>query len=384
MRGLLLRAAFAIAALAAVCPVVADSVGPAVVAAADDKLWPEPIHSAAGFDKASRASLLVYLRNLQTMLAMSDAEVQKALKINSVNRSSLEKWLNAEQAQTLLNYQLAATGCNTADWTCIVAPVTQQALLAAADNLDAHLPENAVRWRDNIDRFTRVYIGEQMRLAALFPKVTSEIDTFSDREWTGAGLADKQFYLSFDDGPTAIGGNSDATLAMLAKEKKSASFFVLGSNFQQRINATSTQAIKTFYGNQCVALHGWEHQSHAKWDLWQDSVIRSQALLAKTLEANNLLPLFRPPYGQRRADTGEFFKQQNLHLALWNIDSQDWNARVDAGAVESRIITLMLIKRHGVILFHDIHPKARVALPHIFAALGDVVSWGDCHSLASQ
>ncbi len=68
-------------------------------------------------------------------------------------------------------------------------------------------------------------------------------------------------------------------------------------------------------------------------------------------------------------------------MALWNIDSQDWNKNVDANAVVNRIITLMLIKRHGVILFHDIHSKAKTALPIIFNLLGDAVVWGDCQAL---
>ncbi|HWV15234.1 MAG TPA: polysaccharide deacetylase family protein [Cellvibrio sp.] len=364
-------------------PVVADPVGPAAVATVDAKLWPETVNTGVGFDKASRAALLVYLRNLQTLRVMSDAEMMATFKIKSVNRGSVEKWFNAEQASALGNYQLAAADCSKADWTCVAEPESLQLLLAAADAIYTAVPKNAVPWRDNIDAFTRTYIGEQMRLAALFPRVSSEIDIFSDREWTGSGLADKQFFLSFDDGPTAVGGHSDATLAMLEKEKKSASFFVLGGNFQNRVNATSAANVKTFYGNQCVALHGWEHQSHAKWELWQDSIIRSQALLAKTLEKNNLLPLFRPPYGQRRDDSGDFFKTQSMKVALWNIDSQDWNARMDARAVESRIMALMLLKRHGVILFHDIHPKAAEALPKIFAGVGNAVTWSDCHALTA-
>ncbi|MBX9705213.1 MAG: polysaccharide deacetylase family protein, partial [Gammaproteobacteria bacterium] len=77
-----------------------------------------------------------------------------------------------------------------------------------------------------------------------------------------------------------------------------------------------------------------------------------------------------------------FFYAQHLKVALWNIDSQDWNANVDAEAVVNRVVALMLIKRHGVILFHDIHPKAKVALPIIFEQLGDAVLWNDCSLLA--
>jgi peptidoglycan-N-acetylglucosamine deacetylase len=39
---------------------------------------------------------------------------------------------------------------------------------------------------------------------------------------------------------------------------------------------------------------------------------------------------------------------------------------------------IMLIKRHGVLLFHDIHAKARTALPQLFQVFGASVHWGDC------
>jgi peptidoglycan/xylan/chitin deacetylase (PgdA/CDA1 family) len=135
------------------------------------------------------------------------------------------------------------------------------------------------------------------------------------------------------------------------------------------------------YGQNCVALHGWEHQSHARWEQWQESIIKSQDFISVILDKNQLAPLFRPPYGQRKADSGDFFKARNLRVALWNIDSQDWQASMDAAKVENRILALMLIKRHGVLLFHDTHAKALQALPGVFTKLGAAVSWPDCHSL---
>ncbi len=361
---------------------VADPVGPAVVATVDKTLWPEAINTQAGFDKASRAAQLIYLRNLHSMQTMTDGDMLAAFKINSVNRSSVDQWLNTELSLTLNNFQQAAKSCVAADWTCIEKPATLSDFLLKADAWSVKIPAAVYAWRDNLDTFTRAYIAEQMRLAALFPKVTSEIATFNDNEWTGANLADREFYLTFDDGPTKAQSTTDETLTMLKEQKKSGTFFVLGANFQTRINATSVESVKAVYGNQCVALHGWEHQSHAKWEQWQDSIVRSQALVANTIAKQNVSPLFRPPYGQRKNDSVDFFKAQHLQVALWNIDSQDWNARVDASAVENRIVALMLIKRHGVILFHDIHPKAKLALPKVFADLGDAVKWGDCHSLA--
>lgn len=362
----------------------ANAAGPAVVATVDRTLWPEVINTQAGFDKASRAAQLMYLRNLHSMQTMSDADMLAAFKINSVNRNSVEQWLNEELRLTLNNYRYAAASCSTADWTCIEPPKALPDFLQQAETWLSTVPLAVAAWQTNFNDFAHTYIAEQMRLAALFPKVTSEIATFNANEWTGAKLADREFHLTFDDGPSKAQSTTDVTLAMLNAHKKSGTFFVLGENFQARITATSATAVSTSYGKQCVALHGWEHQSHAKWEQWQDSIVRTQTLVANTIAKPHVSPLFRPPYGQRKSDSADFFSAQHLQVALWNIDSQDWNARVNSSTVENRIISLMLIKRHGVILFHDIHPKAALALPSIFAALGDAVTWGDCHHLARQ
>ncbi len=362
---------------------VADPVGPAVVATADRQLWAEAINTDEGFDSASRAVQLIYARNLHAMQLMTDDEVMTAFKIKSVNRTSVNKWINNELSLTFNNYLNGSKSCAKSNWSCLSDIHSPQDLLAQLDTAIVNVPIKYSAWRENLESFTHAYIAEQMRLAALFPKVTSEIDIFNDEEWTGANLGDKKFYLTFDDGPTKANGSTDETLNMLKEYKKSATFFILGANLQNRINSTTSADAKKLYASQCVALHGWEHQSHAKWDQWQESIINTNKVVSEAAEKNNLLPLFRPPYGQRKEDSNTFFQAQHLKVALWNIDSQDWNSHVDANAVVNRIITLMLIKRHGVILFHDIHSKAKNALPIIFSQLGDAVVWSDCHSLVA-
>lgn len=382
--------AVALPLLAALCitltptQAVADYVGPAVVAKADRHLWAEPINTPIGFDRASRASILVYVLVLQDMQGLSDAEMQASFKIKSINRASVEKWLVKEYGLSLLNYQRASASCVESDWTCVGNLDTTEELLKRAAESSPRTPRKLLAWRDNLGNFSRAYVAEQLRLAALFPKVSSEIDVFNETEWNGDSYADRQFYLSFDDGPTGVHGITDETLEMLATEKKSAVFFVLGEHFQGRLKKTDSAALASLYKNQCVALHGWEHQSHAKWDQWQNSIKRTQALLDEALPKNNVAPLFRPPYGQRKDDSGAFFQSQSLHVALWNLDSQDWNSHVSIDDVTNRMIALMLIKRHGMLLFHDVHPKAKVALPRMFDELGSGVEWGDCHQLANM
>lgn len=373
-RGLLSAAAIAAALWACAC--ARADVGPSVVAKADLGLWHEPIDTRAGFDKASRASILVYAAALGDMSRMSDADMLASFKIKSVNRASVDKWLAKELALATANYKLAAARCGAGDWTCV--PLAHD-LPATASTWARGLPPAQSAWRDNMEAFARAYAGEQLRLAALFPKITSEIDTFDDNEWNGDALPDTVFQLTFDDGPTAPGGTTDDTLRMLNAAHRHAIFFMLGGNLQARLGKADAAAVSQLFADQCVASHGWEHQSHQKWDQWQDSVKRTQALLRSTFAKDAVLPDFRPPYGQRRADSGPFFREQGLQIALWNLDSQDWNAHVTPADIVDRMTTLALVKRHGIMLFHDVHPKAKVALPTIFEKLGGAVDWRDCH-----
>ena len=54
---------------ASLCVQAVSASGPAVVAKAEQKLWPEAINTPAGFDKASRASLLIYVWMLNDVQA---------------------------------------------------------------------------------------------------------------------------------------------------------------------------------------------------------------------------------------------------------------------------------------------------------------------------
>ena len=136
-------------------------------------------------------------------------------------------------------------------------------------------------------------------------------------------------------------------------------------------------ALAGLYKGQCVGAHGFEHLSHEKRSKyavesrWQSSVTDTIALLKNSFDGTSIfLPLFRPPYGQRKSDSGAFFQREGLQVALWNMDSQDWNAQIEAEDIINRMEILMLIKRRGVLLFHDIHPKAQKAVPVIIAEFG--------------
>lgn len=362
--------------------VTAVRVEAASVAVGHPSLWPAPLDSVQGFDRASRAELMVYAAALDDAARASTEELQAALDTKTIDADSVAHWLADERSRVVLNYERASNTCGHKDWTCVAKPTSFAAIAVAGRSLAGTVPAVFAPWQQDLVTFSRNFALEQLRLAAVFPNGGNETHVFSDIEWTGESLPDRTFALTFDDGPTASGGTTDQTLAVLRMLHKSAAFFLLGVRLEKRIADDGSAAVASLYGDQCVASHGWEHHSHATWDEWQGSVTRMKALLGATFQPNSVLPLFRPPNGQRRADSGDFFSSQSLHVALWNIDAYDWNRTMDADAVAGRVTTLILLRRHGVVLFHDIYGNALAGLPMILARLGHVIDWKDCHRLA--
>jgi peptidoglycan-N-acetylglucosamine deacetylase len=352
--------------------------GPSEVAGGDRDFWPQPVQSTESFDLASRAELLAFGKALADSERLSDQALQQRLQTKSFDHASVERMRAIYWQRLTANYMLAAAHCDSQQPFCV--PVHNEADFKHAAEAFSTPPQAAYQaWFNQASSFHRIYLDELLRLAALFPHVTSEVATFSNQEIDGNQLGDREFLLSFDDGPTRAGGSTDKMLQILRSLHLNATFFTLGEPLQARLQQTSPAAMAATYQGMCVGAHGWIHNSHQFWPQWQDSVTRTIALIHDNIP-NSYVPLFRPPYGQRRPDSGDFFAQQGLHVALWNIDSQDWNAKVNADQVKQRVLSLMLLWRHGIILFHDIHTKAQVAVPWLQGQLNDSgVQWLDCH-----
>jgi len=356
-----------------------QAAGPASFATLDRATWPEPLHSQTAFDTASRAEILTFAQALQASEGLDEATWMQRLGLKSVDRQSIPRVRERFWQRLLENYRLASRACAPAADFCpsvaALAGLQEQArqLVVAPDS-------RYFAWAEASRRFHLNYLNEQMRLAALFPRISSEIELFSAQERNGDELADMQFLLTFDDGPSVQDGSSDRLADWLRQQRLSATFYVLGGNLQQRLQKTSAEAVRQLYAGQCVASHGWAHKSHASWSDWQNSVIRTRELLQQSVP-ELYVPLFRPPYGQRRADSQAFFAGQGLQVALWQIDSQDWSGQVGAEAAGHRVLTLMLLWRRGVLLFHDIQRKAEGGLPWLLHATAGVpLQWQDCRS----
>jgi len=377
MRFALIAGAAAYAALAFSAP--ASAVGPDTVARIDRSLWPVPLQGEAGFDRASRAEILVAISALHDFTEADETSLIATLHVKQADTASVRKVASKFSAILVKNYQLAAAACSTGEWPCPKAG-SETELLAAGRALSTGMPANFQPWFDAATRFHQVYMAEVMRLAAVFPRVSSEIDTYSDVERTGFELSDRHFMLTFDDGPTAKDGQTDQLLSVLHGNGIHSAFFLLGERLEQRLKQTSPATLGALYEGQCAGDHGWQHQSHQRWAEWQSSVVNTRDLVKESLP-DTYRPWFRPPYGQRLSDSGAFFSQNGLRVILWNIDSQDWNSGVSAMEVAQRVQSLMLLWRHGVVLMHDIHPKAKVAVPWLLDQnKADGVVWEDCRT----
>lgn len=342
----------------------------------DRSLWPEQLNSPALFDVASRAEMLSFAQVLHESELLDDAALAARLGLRQINLQKVRQ-VRARMWQRLWEgYQQAQRSCEQDASFCYpigsMADLRTQAATFAAD-----VGTFYTGWVEPSHQFHVRYLDEQLRKAALLPQTSSEVERLSAREHNGEQLNDRMFVLTFVGGPGPEGGSTDALTEYLRRQKMQGTFFVLGNRLQQRREGGAANALHQLYGGQCVGIQGWEYRSHAQWTGWQESLRRSQARVQADLP-EQYVPLFRPPYGQRRADGEVFMASQQLRVSLWDIDAED-DAALSPEASAQRVLTLMLLWRKGVIQFHDSLPKAQPAvewLLHNTAQSG--IGWEDC------
>ena len=360
----------------------ARAAGPKEVALSDRSLWPSPVRTAQDFDQASRAENLVFAKVLGELETRS-AEYPTLLGVKQVHDASLSRWLEQVKATVATNLRAARGSCGApTELGCAGEAPTAANVVAQGGAFVASLPASYKAWLAMDERFYSLYAREQLRLAALYPAPTSEILTFGAGEDTGAGWPDRQFLLTFDDGPTPAGGGTDKLLAILRARDAHGVFFVLGDALETRQGKTSPASLKALYEGQCVGSHGQKHVSHQKLATWKESLEGSRGLVSGLGLSGTQKVLFRPPYGQRTEELTRFLAAQGGEVMLWNIDSQDWNATVAPGPTGDRVVTLMLLWRRGIVLFHDVHNKVHEAVPRLLDfAQATGLTWKDCHTL---
>ena len=350
---------------------------PVDVASLDRGTWPEKLASPALFDVASRAEILMFAHGLLASEALDDAALKQRLGLKIINLAAIDDLRRQLWQRLLENYTFAQQSCEADASFCYLVE-NMDDLREQAGKFEVSDNSFYIGWAAPSRHFHERYLDELLRKAALFPQISSEVARFGDHERNGDELNDRMFLLTFDGGPALMGGKTDWLTDYLRKQTMNAAFFALGSSLQGRVERSSVSDVQALYQGQCVGIQGWQYRSHSHWVDWQSSITRSAALVQNLLP-ENYVPLFRPPYGQRRADSQGFFQQQGLQVALWDIDSQDEPGKLKADESAQRVLTLMLLWRKGVIVFHDTQDKARVALPMVLQATAQSgLGWQEC------
>lgn len=347
------------------------------LAVIDRSSYPEKIDSSEAFDRASKAEILAMITAFDTFGWQIDA-VRKRTDVKFGNPENLEAWRGQFITRVLENLKQAQKACpEERGFPCNVSIlIPDQIPKETADKLPK---SHAAWWKESV-AFHKTYLAELARLALLAPATPNESLRVEEGELLGDELKDREFLLTFDDGPTAEGGNTDKVATLLRDEKVSAAFFVLGDIFAQRLKKSTPEKMQAVYADHCIGNHGRDHLRLNKHPQWKDSIDFTQAQIRKVVTGAPLL--VRPPQAQRTKEQAQYVMKNTGRVVLWNIDTADWHPSVSKERLLDRTLTLMLMERKGIVLFHDPQSKAAAALPDLLKVGQDTwLRWADCKQL---
>ncbi|MCX2542432.1 polysaccharide deacetylase family protein [Pseudomonas sp. COW5] len=350
---------------------------PGDIATLDRSTWPEKLDNPTLFDVASRAEVLMFARGLLGSEALDEAALAQRLGLRTVNLEAINSLRERLWQRLLTSYNYAQQSCDQDASFCFLVedlPTLREQAAKFVVSEESYY----TKWAEPSRIFHQQYLDELLRKAALSPQTISEVDHFGDYERNGDDMHDRLFLLSFDSAANLQPDNTDWIADYLRKSSLSGTFFLLGKDVQARLADRSVNNLQAEFSKLCVGVQGWEFRSHSHWQDWQDSVRRSSDLVKSKLP-ENYVPLFRPPEGQRRSDAGSFLRNQGLQVALWDIDAQDGAGKLKGNPSAQRVLTLMLLWRHGVINFNMKQDAVKTALPWLITQTAQSgIGWEDC------
>jgi peptidoglycan-N-acetylglucosamine deacetylase len=161
--------------------------------------------------------------------------------------------------------------------------------------------------------------------------------------------------LTFDDGPTTAG--TDSILAILARERVSATFFLTGGEMERNPEL----------GRRIVgAGHevGNHTYSHARMVLRSQGFIRSEieATDARIRQAGHRGPIhFRPPYGKKLVGLPMYLRSTGRTTIMWDVEPESYP---EVGASAERIVDHVAarVQPGSIILLHVMYPSREPSL----------------------
>ncbi|HEX3903461.1 MAG TPA: polysaccharide deacetylase family protein [Polyangia bacterium] len=233
------------------------------------------------------------------------------------------------------------------------------------------LPDRREAWDDYL-----AFVRRQVSTEALIAAHATELEALAEGgrgggalPWrddkdqvTGLRFADKTVLLTFDDGPSAR--LTPKVLEILARFGVHGVFFEVGRN----VGKAADQPRRILASGGAVANHSFTHAFLPKLDaahLGHELVDTNRAIEAASKQKT---VLFRPPYGARNEAVLQAATGMGMKTVLWNVDSMDWADPVPL-SIADRVVKQVERKKHGIILFHDIHEQSIEALPLVIAEL---------------
>ena len=160
-------------------------------------------------------------------------------------------------------------------------------------------------------------------------------------------VAEPEIWLTFDDGP---GPETLLIVEELNRHGVAATFFFIGEQVERFPNLEELRcALRS--GNHTVANHSFTHPSFLALDERQTEweIRRTQELLEREFPSLTV-PMFRPPFGYRKAETLEICEKLNLEVVGWSLNSLDF-LDGSASALWERLERCL--EGGVIILFHD-------------------------------
>jgi peptidoglycan/xylan/chitin deacetylase (PgdA/CDA1 family) len=170
---------------------------------------------------------------------------------------------------------------------------------------------------------------------------------------SGSQFPANTWALTYDDGPHPT--YTPAILANLAELKKHASFMWLAECL---INNPTMPAAARAAGMP-TNDHSWTHENLNKAnaaDLNKEITLSSE----KDADFFGARPrFFRLPYGAGLSNktVRKVIADAGMIHVFWNVDSLDWQDK-EPTSILARVKKEMAAEKHGIILFHDIHPQS--------------------------
>ncbi len=176
-------------------------------------------------------------------------------------------------------------------------------------------------------------------------------------------LQDGEIVLTFDDGP--LRPYTMPVLKALDAHCTKATFFIVG-----RMAVADPELVReTARRGHTIGTHTFSHADARKIG---PARARAEAELGFSAVSRVLgrpaAPFFRFPYLSAPESTANYVRSRGMGVFSIDADAYDYRSR-DPGAVHRAIVSQLMDKRKGILLFHDIQPSTAAALPGLLADL---------------